>query len=273
MDSSFKKIYFHVGISKTGSTFLQKRVFPLLSKIEYIPTNRYQNIFLEIEHAKNNTLLISRELDRQFEREVVKFSNKHPHAIPIIVLRRHDEYFASQYRRFVKNGFTGNIYDFLNLKDDSGFFKKIHFNFQHQIDVLIKAFSEKPIVLFHQNLKYNPKKFIANFCLLTSSAINIDDVNFSKKHGSYSEKQLKTIRAAAKYFDLRKRRVFKNPLLHIVWRFFHAIVRYGILYFSFLLPKFIYSKEPLIDPDYLNKIREYFKKDWENCLAYKNIKE
>ena len=48
MNSALQKVYFHVGISKTGSTFLQKRVFPFLSKIDYVPTNRYQNIFFEI---------------------------------------------------------------------------------------------------------------------------------------------------------------------------------------------------------------------------------
>ena len=146
MNSSLQKVYFHVGISKTGSTFLQKRVFPLLSKIAYIPTNRYQNIFLEIEKIKFGNVLVSREFDRQFEKEVFKFSNKYPQSTPIIVLRRHDEYFASQYRRFVKNGFTGGVGDFLNLEDDSGFFKKIHFTFKHQIDILTKAFSQKPIV-------------------------------------------------------------------------------------------------------------------------------
>ncbi len=272
MNSSLQKVYFHVGISKTGSTFLQKRVFPLLSEISYIPTNRYQNIFLEIEKIKFGNILVSREFDRQFEKEVVKFSNKHPQSTPIIVLRRHDEYFASQYRRFVKNGFTGGLSDFLSLENDSGFFKKIHFNFKHQIDVLSKVFSQKPIVLFHHHLKSSPKKFIADFCEYTGSNVNIEEVNFTKKHGSYSEKQLKTIRFAAKYFDLRKRRVFKNPLLHLGWRFLHAIVRYGILYISFVMPKFIYSKEPLVDPEYLKKIRDYFKDDWERCLAYKNMK-
>ena len=273
MNSSLQKIYFHVGISKTGSTFLQKSVFPLLSKIAYIPTNRYQNIFLEIEKINLGNVLISREFDRQFEKEVFKFSNKYPQSTPIIVLRRHDEYFASQYRRFVKNGFTGGVGDFLNLEDDSGFFKKIHFTFKYQIDILTKAFSQKPIVLFHHNLKSNPKKFIADFCEYTGSNINIEKVNFSKKHGSYSEKQLKTFRAVSKYFNLRKRRVFKSLLLHLVWRFYHAFFRYGILYLSFFIPKFMYSKEPLLDPTYLNKIKDYFKDDWECCLNYKNVKE
>lgn len=272
MNSALQKVYFHVGISKTGSTFLQKRVFPFLSKIDYVPTNRYQNIFFEIEKIKSKNILISREFDRQFEIEVVKFSNKYPQSTPIIVLRRHDEYFASQYKRFVKNGFTGGLNDFLDLEDDSGFFKKTHFSFKHQINVLKEHFSKKPIVLFYHDLKSNPKKFIADLCFYTNTTINIESVNFSSKHRSYSEKQLKTIKVVSKYFDLRKRRLFNNTLFHLIWRFYLSIFRYSVLYLSFLVPKFLYSREPLIDPDYLTKIKDYFNEDWESCLTYKNVK-
>lgn len=271
MSNSFKKIYFHVGISKTGSTFLQNRVFPLLSEIDYIPTKKYKTVFLEIEKLKNNNILISREFDRQFEREVGHFSSRNKNVVPIIVLRRHDEYFASQYRRFVKNGFRGTVKDFLNLENDVGFFKKINFNFQHQINVLNNSFEHKPVVLFYHDLKADPIGFIKKICNCMGAEINIGAINFKSKHRSYNEKQLKTVQSFSKVFDLRKRRVFKNSFLHLLWRFYHAIFRYGILYLSFFMPGFLYSKKPLIDPLYLEKIKDYFKEDWDSCLAYKNI--
>ena len=64
MNNLNKNIYFHVGISKTGSTFLQKRVFPKLSKITYIPTNKYHRVFEEIKNSDSNKVLVSREFDR-----------------------------------------------------------------------------------------------------------------------------------------------------------------------------------------------------------------
>ena len=169
MNPSLQRIYFHVGISKTGSTFLQKRVFPLLSKINYIPTNRYQNIFLEIDKINLGNILVSREFDRQFEKEVVKFSNKHPRSIPIIVLRRHDEYFASQYKRFVKNGFSGSLEDFLNLKDDSGFFKKIHFNFKHQIDTLVSFPNQSSCFIKIESIQKNLLLIFVTILVLPST--------------------------------------------------------------------------------------------------------
>ena len=127
-----KNIYFHVGISKTGSTFLQKRVFPRLSKITYIPTNKYHRVFEEIKNCSSTKVLISREFDRQFEREVTLFSIKHRDATPIIVFRKHEDYLVSQYKRFVKNGFKGEIEDFFDLKNDNGFFKVLHLSFCYQ---------------------------------------------------------------------------------------------------------------------------------------------
>ena len=86
-----KIIYFHVGISKTGSTFLQKRVFPFLRNIHYIPTRKYLNINEEILSIKQGNILVSREFDRQFEREVDLFAKNHQNVVPIIVFRRHDQ--------------------------------------------------------------------------------------------------------------------------------------------------------------------------------------
>ena len=124
-----KIIYFHVGISKTGSTFLQQRVFPFIKNIHYIPTKKYFKINEEISGIKQGSILVSREFDRQFEREIASFARNHKTVVPIIVFRRHDQYLASQYRRFVKNGFKYGIKQFFDLGEDLGFFKKIHFNF------------------------------------------------------------------------------------------------------------------------------------------------
>ena len=163
MESTEKIIYFHVGISKTGSTFLQNRVFPKLSKITYIPTNKYHRVFDEIKNCDSNTILVSREFDRQFEREVTLFSSRFPKATPIIVLRKHEEYLASQYKRFVKNGFKGEVEDFFDLENDKGFFKILHLSFSYQIKVLKERFEKDPIVLFYDELRSKPKRFYKIF--------------------------------------------------------------------------------------------------------------
>ena len=270
MENTGRDIYFHVGISKTGSTFLQNRVFPKLSKTDYIPTNKYHRVFEEIKNCDSNQILVSREFDRQFEREITLFSSRHRTATPIIVLRKHEEYLASQYKRFVKNGFKGEIEDFFDLDDDNGYFKALHLNFSYQIGVLKEKFEKEPIVLFYEDLKSSPEDFIRSFCSLTFSDIDLEKVNFNKKHISYNEKQLKAIKAVSKYFNLRKRVVFKSHILNLFWRLYQAFFRYGILYLSLVIPNCISSKKPLINPEYLKKVGNHFKDDWESCLKYKN---
>ena len=268
MGNTTKTIFFHVGTSKTGSTFLQNRIFPFLKGIAYIPTNKYHNIYTEIEKIKQKSILVSREFDRQFEEEIDRFSGNYTNVTPIIVFRRHDQYLASQYRRFIKNGFRGEITNFFDLENDQGYFKKIHFNYSHQINFLDNKFDGEPLVLIYDSLKEDPEKFALDLCQKLNANLNINAINFNKKHGSYSEKQLKVIKAIGSVFNLRKRRIFKNKLLHLFWRFYHAIFRYSILYGAALVPSFMLSKTPLIDPLYLERVRKYFDEDWANCKKY-----
>jgi len=266
-----KHIFFHVGTSKTGSTFLQNRVFPHLKNVEYIPTNRYKKVHDIIQHSKSNKILVSREFDRQFEREVTLFSNNFKNVTPIIVFRKHNEYLASQYRRFIKNGFRGTIRDFLDLEKDQGFFKIKHFTYEEQILFLDSVFKNKPVVLFYDQLKNSPKDFVFTITNILNCSIDINKVKLSRKHTSYNDKQLKAVRFFGKYFNLKKRRVFHNSVLHLLWRFYHAIFRYGILYIALLLPKSMFNQRPLIDSEYLKKVGDYFEEDWQKCLKNEKI--
>ncbi len=262
-------IYFHVGISKTGSTFLQQRVFPDLKNIHYIPTHKYHQINDEIKKVKNGPILVSRELDRQFEREVDLFAKNHKNVVPIIVFRRHDQYLASQYRRFIKNGFKGDVESFFDVENDTGFFKKIHFNFSYQVQYLKQKFNTEPLVFIYEDLKNEPQQFIEQFATSINGKIDIQAVDFSTKHSSYNEKQLKVIKTISQYINLEKRRVFNTALLHLLWRFYHAIIRYSILYLALIVPHILVSKKALINKVYLKKVKEYFMEDWNKITTIK----
>ncbi len=267
-----KQIFFHVGTGKTGTTFLQYRVFPKLKGIHYIQRTRYKKAKRIIDRSNYKKYLLSREFDQQLEEEVTKFASVYPNTTPIIVFRRHDDYIASQYRRFVKNGFKGRFVEFFNLENDQGYFKKQDLDYFRQIQILEKYFKPKPIVLFFDDLRTNPHAFIDTLSANLDVTVERKKINFKRKHTSYSEKQLKAIMNVGKYVNLRKRRIFKNSLLHLFWRFYLGSIRYTTLYVSKFIPAKYFNKEPLIPENELDKIKVYFQADWQRCLEYsKNI--
>jgi hypothetical protein len=260
------EIFFHVGTGKTGSTFLQQRVFPKLEGICYIPTRRFKRAKRIIWASNKTTFLISREFDQQLETEVKSFSRDFRNVHPIIVFRRHDSYVASQYRRFVKNGYRLKFHEFFDLKDDKGHFKRKDLDYNSQIRILEEHFDQRPIVLIYDDLKQNPKKFIQSFSEIVGAQVNIDRVDFSRKHRSYSEKQLKVMQKCSRRFNLRKRRIFDSRLLHFFWKLYIGAIRYSILYIARLVPDHLLNDKPLIDPRRLEEVRIHYDQDWLRVL-------
>ena len=265
-DSEQPEIFFHVGTGKTGSTFLQQRVFPKLKDIYYIPTNRYKRIFKLLAGSTKRRILISREFDQQLESEVLKFSKFHPNTTAIIVFRRHDEYIASQYRRFVKNGFKDEFEQFFDLENDTGYFKKSDLNYTRQINILINAFNKKPIVLLYDQLRKDPRKFIDYLVQLLGAKVEHTTIDYSVKHRSYSQKQLLFFRSVARRINLRKRRIFKHSILHLLWRIGLGFIRYTLLFIGHFAPQ--NQKQSLIKKSELEAIRSFYNSDWDYVLNY-----
>lgn len=259
---SDKEIYFHVGTGKTGTTFLQYQVFPRLNGIRYIQRTRFKQAEKLIHVLDYPRYLISREFDQQLEEEVAKFARKFPDATPLIVFRKHGSYIASQFKRFVKNGFQGDFGSFFDLVDDSGYFKKKDLDYKGQIDILRKHFSKEPLVFVYEDLIENPAEYIVHMSQLLGCTIDISRVNLSRKHTSYSEHQLKAIQQVGRKINLRKRRVFKNGLLHLIWRLHLGAIRYSVLFGARFFAKTSFSPDPLIEPTDLSKIDQHFARDW-----------
>ena len=241
------QIFFHVGMSKTGSTFLQQRVFPLFKEVEYIPTNQFKKYPKLAQQSQVEKLLLSREFDSQMEREVKKWATDFPNTKSILVLRRQDGWIASQYRRFVKNGFGLTFKEFIDIENDSGYWERDNLNFYNYIEILEHYFDHKPLVLFHDELRKSPETFIQKLADYTNSTVNINEIDLSSVHSSYNEKQLKVMLKAGKKLNISNAKPFKSSLLNTIRRYAYVYpLRYGTLYGALLLPDSMISKSPLI---------------------------
>ncbi|HXH19200.1 MAG TPA: hypothetical protein VNJ07_08970 [Chitinophagales bacterium] len=264
-----KEIYFHVGLGKTASKFLQHKIFPRLQGIYYIKPSQFKRYRQLIDRSPHPKMLLSREFDNQLEAETAKFALHYPHARIIIILRRHDAWIASQYRRHLKNGYCCSFDEFIDTDGDTGRWRRDKLFFMPKLLHLEKLFGTKPLVLFHDELQALPRQFIGKIIRFTATSCDMERLRLKPYHTSYSDKQLRVMRHAGKYLlPQRETPYSKNPLFSWMQKRARLLACYSILYPATLVPGFFLPNEPLIPAASLEKIRRYYAADWEQCRRY-----
>ncbi|MDX1941040.1 MAG: hypothetical protein SFU99_10845, partial [Saprospiraceae bacterium] len=86
-------------------------------------------------------------------------------------------------------------------------------------------------------------------------------------HSSYNEKELKIIKKFSFLFN-QNREYSKLRFLRWLQRRSQLLLSYLILYPAKLIPASLVSQKPLISKEDLNKVRDYYKEEWEKCKAY-----
>ncbi len=263
-----KEIFFHVGLGKVASTYLQQEVFPKLKGIHYLHTSKYKrskNILPKLDSPK---VLVSREFDRQFEKEVRWFTKTYPEARIIILFRKHDSWIASQYRRHVKNGFQGSFQSFFDSIGDTGFWKKKDLLFYPKLRIIEECCQHKPLVLFHDQLKSDPWEFISQIAHYTGASFDKNEISLDAVHKSYSEKQLKAVQSFCRRFLNKPPKSYQNKIKHWLfyrpwWAFFHLI-----MYAALLFPDNWVSQTPLVSEEERQRIKNEFQEDWDKISEY-----
>jgi len=272
MNNKKKEIYFHVGLGKTGSTYIQYKFFPKLKGIYYIQRTKYKKSIDIIINTNYDKYLVSNEFDRRLEQEVTKYSKVFPDTKIIMVLRRQDSWIASQYRRFVKNGYSKSFDEFIDLKNNNGEWKQEELYFYPKIQMIETIMNSKPLVLFYDELKNKPLDFFDRIAKFMNVDYDKNDISLIPKHKSYNEKQLKVRRYLNKYFSGHIKES-KIRFIKILQKFFIIMpFRYLILSLALLVPKGLVPKQDLIPKDSMDKIKEFYSDDWNKCLNYEKQK-
>lgn len=262
-------VYFHVGLGKTASTWLQQEVFPRLNGIRFIPPQKYRQSKAIIQKHRGGRLLVSREFDRQFEREVKWFTDSYPDAQVIVVFRKHAEWIASQYKRHVKNGWSGDLEQFLDLSSSNqGFWNQEDLLYSPKLEIIEKYCRKKPLVLLYEDLKTDPERFLQQITTYTKSILSQNKIRMERIHTSFSDTQLLVLRDFCRKYMARVPTGYRSRWKHWLlyrpwWVLFHLI-----LYSAKALPEGLVPNEPLIDPAYLKKIQRAYEADWQQVVAY-----
>jgi len=159
------KIIVHVGYPKTGSTFLQKDVFPKIKNVNFL-TNDLNNFdFKNVKKDKLN--ILSREglfglphesdLKTGYQR-INEIKKNFPDAHIILIIREKKPWIKSLYKQYITGGGKYNFKKWFLNNFDLGFL-----DYEKNIKYLEKNFKQV-LVLKFENLKKDPDKFVKDIC-------------------------------------------------------------------------------------------------------------
>lgn len=187
------KIVIHLGLHKTGTSFLQAEVFQRIKNVNYIGMLRYGtkiydnklNIISDEELSVNPHLPPCHGNYLDSEQRTVIAKRLHsifPEAKIILGIRNKDTWLRSVYSQYVKGGGVHNFDSFVSNVFDHHFL-----DFESYIDCLKGLFNEVLIYRF-EDLKQDPNSFVSNIC----DFIGVDAPPFKNKiyEKGWSERQI-----------------------------------------------------------------------------------
>ncbi len=263
------RVFFHVGAGRAASRWLQERVFPRFRDVRYVPRTGFGQSARIIAQSGDLPVLVSRQLGyREFTPSVAWFAREAPHARPILVLRRHDEWLRSVYLREIKELRYVPFERFIDFEGDAGARPQSSALFRERIRVLEDHFRHRPLVLFFDQLVADPQRFVRTIADYVGASYEEGDVSFRPTNRSYRDRQYRFLRAVGRRRKVRAESRSGHPAvrwlrvrsLRFAWHVGVALGR--------AVPMRFLSAEPLITEAQLARARAFYQADWQACLDY-----
>ena len=262
------EIYYHAGLPKTASTYLQNIVFPYLEGIQYFRKSKLK-AYLSLQPEPGKKYLFSREADIILKQRLRDFHACHPQAKIILVLRRQDKWLTSKYKYYIRKHGWKSFREYFDVVNDQGILPQKEAYFKPRIDFIEDLFKSKPLILFHEDLKKDAKSFIKKFTDYTGTAFipkkRLDKVIKPK----FSPKQLNVLLKYNKFYKYNDTN-FRSQTRKRIYKKFSEYLLHMVAFSSKIIPDSMIKKHELIPQDDLIQIREFYKADWEACLEYAN---
>ena len=270
-------IIIHVGMHKTGTTYLQTSFFKMLRNVEIINSPKfYQNFAKDIDAEFANTnYLISNEgisgvawnhdwlLGKQntyhwidsFETGVRKLKSIFPDPIIIIFFRKHGDLLLSMYKQYIHEGGTLGLEDFYG---NDKLIRDKDLSYSTRIDRLKSTFNSV-YFLSYEDFKSMGDKFLIKF--FGEIGLQIDETKKikSRSNVSISGWKIDSLRAINKVYIKFPEKIRKA--------FFRLRISPRHIFQNYL--SFWKSKDSEKYSILKNEINEIFDLDWEYFNKHK----
>ncbi|MGF1533885.1 MAG: hypothetical protein ACFCUI_09280 [Bernardetiaceae bacterium] len=264
--SASPRIYFHLGLPKTASTYLQHLVFPYLKGIQYFPKKYYKK-FKECvaEHPEAARFLFSVEEDLHLRARMEQLAAHDPEIQVILVFRRHDSWLKSKYYYFIrKHGWATFDAFLMDRQHPNGFGGLEGFSYRRCIEWAEELFAHPPLVLIFEDLQAHPARFMVRLTQFTHTKLSDAAPLHRRLNTAFSPRQLYWLR---RYNARVQYRPSSHPARAVRWVHYkaHQLGLHTVAQVAGYLPD---AKVPLIDPQELSALRARYADDWAFCLRY-----
>ncbi|MCF8230715.1 MAG: hypothetical protein K9J27_00895 [Bacteroidales bacterium] len=271
MTENSRVAYFHVGLPKTASTFLQRRVFPYFQDITYVKKHDFKRHEKVIESNNTQHVLLSVEFtphpgNKSSEEKIGKVRENFSTVYPIIVLRKHSSWLRSKYKYYIRKHGKSSFDQFIDPQTATGREIRMNLDFYTKIKHLERSFGHRPLVLFQEELKKAPLDTIRIIAGYVNVSYDETRIQLSTVKKSYSEHQLKWVRKFNRFYVYQPQKI-KITFLKKLYKKISQLFLHTVAYTANFLPE----AEPdsaFIPNQELKQIDEEYHDDWNKCIAY-----
>jgi hypothetical protein len=200
------KVFIHVGLHKTGTTFLQNEVFPKIPEINY---QRKVDLTTSVVEGKTN-LFSDENLDGGSYRLFSKPDDRYkiamnlykmfPNAGIIVCLRDEKSWLRSAWKQYVLSYYGYTFKDYCKKMD------KETLNFKGYVFYLSNLFNDNVFVTNYETLVKDPQNFVKGICDFIGVETPVFENKETYKSLSYNQTN------AIILFD----KIFKSKTVHLI---------------------------------------------------------
>lgn len=258
--------FFHLGMAKTGSTLLQRILFPKIKGLQFHKKKHFDSYLNIIQSRSTENHLFSSEMDKHLIKYLRQIIQSVPSAKVIIVLREPSKWIVSKYKYSIRKHDSLDFRMFFDLYNNKGQWKKEQLLFSHLIKKIKSICNEEPLFLSFDELHNSPHLFLKKIEIYTNSHFsgNAFTATFPMVNTAFSYKQLSLLKAFNKFYPYKEVKT-KSRIINKVHYKYREFLLHAIALIAQALPYKI--QNPLIDVDYLIEIKSHFKMDWNQCLT------